>query len=319
MRTTGWQPGACAIAGIGTTDFSRDSGRSDLTLATQAVLAALDDAGIAAQEIDGIVRCDMDLVRHNDLAEALGIRQLNYWGECGPGGVAPCAMVGQAVGAILSGQAATVVVFRALNGRSGRRYGAAPASARQDIVGGNVTYDEFFLPHGLLTAGQMFALMAQRHMIEYGSTPEQLGSIAVACRDRAQANPAAQMHGRPLTMEDYLSARLISSPLRLYDYGLETDGAAAVVVTSAGRARDGRGGAVLVQAVAQASLPGTQPGTMFPALMRDSITSLSSRAVAEVLWARSGLGPADIDVAQLYDCFTITLLMQMEDYGIAKR
>jgi acetyl-CoA acetyltransferase len=312
-----WQPGACAIAGIGTTDFSRDSGRSDLTLATQAVLAALDDAGIAASEVDGIVRCDMDLVRHNDLAEALGIRQLSYWGECGPGGVAPCAMVGQAVGAILSGQAATIVIFRALNGRSGRRYGAAPKS--QEIVGGNVTYDEFFLPHGLLTAGQMFALMAQRHMIEYGSTPEQLGSIALACRDRAQANPAAQMHGRPLTMDGYLSARMISSPLRLYDYCLETDGAAAVVVTSAERARDGRHGPVLIQAVAQASLPGTQPGTMFPALMRDSITSLSSRAVAEVLWARSGLGPADIDVAQLYDCFTITLLLQLEDYGFAKR
>jgi acetyl-CoA acetyltransferase len=319
MRATGWQRGACAIAGIGTTDFSRDSGRSDLTLATQAVLAALDDAGADRSDIDGIVRCDMDLVRHNDLAEALGLRELSYWGECGPGGAAPCAMVGQAVGAILSGQASTVVVFRSLNGRSGRRYGAAPTAAGQAIVGGNVSYDEFFLPHGLLTAGQMFALMARRHMIEYGSTPEQLGAIALACRDRALANPCAQMHGRPLTMDDYLSARMISSPLRLYDYCLETDGAAALVVTSADRARDGRHGAVLVHAVAQASVPGTQPGVMFPALMRESITSLSSRAVAETLWARSGLGPEDVDVAQLYDCFTITLLLQLEDYGFAKR
>jgi acetyl-CoA acetyltransferase len=319
MRATGWQRGACAIAGIGTTDFSRDSGRSDLTLATQAVLAALDDAGADRSDIDGIVRCDMDLVRHNDLAEALGLRELSYWGECGPGGAAPCAMVGQAVGAILSGQASTVVVFRSLNGRSGRRYGAAPTAAGQAIVGGNVSYDEFFLPHGLLTAGQMFALMARRHMIEYGSTPEQLGAIALACRDRALANPCAQMHGRPLSMDDYLSARMISSPLRLYDYCLETDGAAALVVTSADRARDGRHGAVLVHAVAQASVPGTQPGVMFPALMRESITSLSSRAVAETLWARSGLGPEDVDVAQLYDCFTITLLLQLEDYGFAKR
>ena len=99
-----WQPGTCAIAGIGTTDFSRDSGRSELTLATQAVLAALDDAGLDPSDVDGIVRCDMDLVRHNDLAESLGIPQLTYWGESGPGGVAPCALVGQAVGAILSGQ-----------------------------------------------------------------------------------------------------------------------------------------------------------------------------------------------------------------------
>jgi acetyl-CoA acetyltransferase len=319
MSPTGWQRGACAIAGIGTTDFSRDSGRSDLTLATQAVLAALDDAGLDRSDVDGIVRCDMDLVHHNDLAEALGLRELSYWGECGPGGAAPCAMVGQAIGAIASGQASTVVVFRSLNGRSGRRYGAAPTAAGQVIVGGNVSYDEFFLPHGLFTAGQMFALMAQRHMIEYGSTPEQLGAIALACRDRALANPAAQMHSRPLTMDDYLSARMISSPLRLYDYCLETDGAAALVITSADRARDGRHGAVLVRAVAQASVPGTQPGVMFPVLMRESITSLSSRAVAETLWARSGLGPEDVDVAQLYDCFTITVLLQLEDYGFAKR
>ena len=319
MSETTWQPGACAIAGIGTTDFTRKSGRSDLTLATQAVLAALEDAGLEASAIDGIVRCDMDLVRHNDLAEALGIRELTYWGECGPGGVAPCAMVGQAVGAIMSGQASTVVVFRALNGRSGRRYGAASTAAGQQLAGGNGSYDEFYLPHGLLTAGQMFALMARRHMIEYSSTQEQLGSIAITCRERALTNPAAQMYGRPLTMTDYLSARMISEPLRLFDYCLETDGAAAVVVTSADRARDCKNGAVLIHAVAQASLPGTQPGIMFPVLMRDSITALSSRAVADLLWSRSRFSPADVDVAQLYDCFTITLLLQLEDYGFAKR
>jgi acetyl-CoA acetyltransferase len=283
------------------------------------VLAALDDAGLQPSDVDGIVRCDMDLVRHNDLAESLGIPQLTYWGECGPGGVAPCALIGQAVGAIVSGQASTVVVFRSLNGRSGRRYGSAPASSGRQVVGGLGSYDEFFLPYGLLTAGQMFALMAQRHMIEFGSTPEQLGSIAVTCRDRALANPAAQMHGRPLTLDHYLAGRMISSPLRLYDYCLETDGAAAVVVTSAPRARDCRHGAVLIHAVAQASLPGSQPGIMFPVLARESITALSSRAVSGVLWARAGLGPGDVDVAQLYDCFTITLLLQLEDYGFADR
>ena len=284
------------------------------------MLAALDDAGIAAAEVDGIVRCDMDLVRHNDLAEALGIRQLSYWGECGPGGVAPCAMIGQAVGAILSGQAdhgrGLPLAERAV-GPAVRRRARVGGASRSSAAARPTTSSS--CRTGCSRPGQMFALMAQRHMIEYGSTPEQLGSIAIACRDRAQANPAAQMHGRPLTMDDYLSARMISSPLRLYDYCLETDGAAAVVVTSAERARDCRNGAALIQAVAQASLPGTQPGTMFPVLMRDSITSLSSRAVAELLWARSGLGPADVDVAQLYDCFTITLLLQLEDYGFAKR
>lgn len=315
---TAWRTGACSIVGIGTTDFSRASGRSDLTLATQAALAAINDAGLQASDIDGIVRCDADNVRHTDLAEVLRIPQLTYWGECGPGGVAPCAMIGQAIGAIVSGQATNVLVFRSLNGRSGRRYGSAPTAVGQTAVGGRVSYDEYFLPYGLMTAGQMFALMAQRHAIEYGSTPEQLGSIALACRDRAQTNPAAQMYGRPLTMDDYLDSRVISSPLRLYDFCLETDGAAAVVVTSTPRARDTRHGGVLVHAVAQGSIPGTQPGMMFPALMRESITSLSSRAVAETLFRRAGMGPADIDVAQLYDCFSITLLLQLEDYGFCK-
>ena len=115
----------CAIAGIGATDFSRASGRSELTLAAQASLAALADAGLTAGDVDGIVRCDMDNVRGNDLAHILGIRNLTYFGENGPGGAAPCAMVGQAVAAILAGMATTVLVFRSLNGRSGVRFGLA--------------------------------------------------------------------------------------------------------------------------------------------------------------------------------------------------
>jgi acetyl-CoA acetyltransferase len=248
--------------GIGATDFSRASGRSDLTLATQAALAALEDAGIEPAAVDGIVRCDMDAVRHNDLADSLGIPNLTYWAEVGPGGVAPCAMIGQAVGAILSGQATTVLVFRELNGRSGRRFGLSAQGHAK--VGGAGTYDEFFAPYGLLTPGQIFALMAQRHMSEFGTTSEQLGRIALACRERANANPAAQMHDRALTMDDYLASRVISSPLRLYDFCLETDGACAVVVTSTARARDCRRPPVLIRAVAQGSVANPQPGIQFP-------------------------------------------------------
>jgi acetyl-CoA acetyltransferase len=307
----------CAIVGVGSTDFSKSSGRSDLTLATQAALAALDDAGLTPDAVDGIVRCDMDAVRHNDLADSLGIRNLTYWAEVGPGGVAPCAMVGQAVGAILSGQATTVLVFRELNGRSGRRFGLSPDAEAK--VGGTGTYDEFFAPYGLLTPGQIFAVMAQRHMSEFGTTPEQLGHIALACRARANANPAAQMHERRLTMDDYLAARMISRPLRLFDFCLETDGACAVVVTSAARARDCRQQPVLIRAVAQASVPNPQPGIQFPVLMRESITELPARSVAETLYRRAGFGPDDIDVAQVYDCFTITVLLQLEDWGFCKK
>jgi acetyl-CoA acetyltransferase len=307
----------CAISGIGATDFTRNSGRSDLTLATQASLAAIADAGLTPHDIDGIVRCDMDLVRPNDLVDALGLTRLDYFGEAGPGGVAPCVQVAQAVAAIISGQATNVLVFRSLNGRSGRRYGLS--SAGHSRVGGGGTYDEYFLPYGLLTPGQIFGLMAQRHMLEFGTTEKDLGAIALACRARANANPAAQMHDRPLTMDDYLGARMIARPLRLFDFCLETDGACALIVTSADRAKDGPKPPALIRAVAQGSLQAPQPGIQFPVLFRDSITTLPAKPAAETLYRRAGLGPEDIDVAQLYDCFTITVLLQLEDFGFCAK
>jgi acetyl-CoA acetyltransferase len=307
----------CAIVGIGATDFSKNSGRSDLTLAVQAALAAIADAGLDVADIDGIVRCSDDTVYQHDLADALGIPNVTYWSDVGPGGVAPAGMVGQAVAAILSGQATAVLVFRELNGRSGRRYGLSAAA--QQRVGGAGSYDEFFNPYGLLTPGQVFALVARRHMAEYGTTPEQLGHIPVTCRKRANANPAAQMHDRPMSLDDYLGARVIADPLRLFDFCLETDGACALVVTSTERARDLRQKPALIRAVAQNSVPHPQPGIQFPVLMRDTITELPAKAVAKTLYTRAGLGPSDVDVAQLYDCFTITVLMQLEDWGFCAK
>ena len=307
----------CAIAGIGATEFSRNSGRSVLSLATEASLAALADAGLSPADVDGIVRCDSDTVRHNDLVHALGLSRLDYFSEVGPGGVAPSAMVGQAVAAILSGQATTVLVFRSLNGRSGRRFGLSPVT--QTRIGGQGTYDEFFLPYGLLTPGQIFALMAQRHMLDYGTSEKDLGHIALACRARANANPLAQMYDKPLSMDDYLAARMISRPLRLYDFCLETDGACALIVTSTERARDMAKPPALIRAVAQGSLPDPQPGIQFPVVLRDTLTTLPAKPTADTLYRRAGLGPEDIDVAQFYDCFTITVLLQIEDYGFCAK
>jgi acetyl-CoA acetyltransferase len=307
----------CAIAGIGATEFSRDSGRSVLSLATEASLAALADAGLAPTDVDGIVRCESDTVHYNDLVHTLGLSRLDYFSEVGPGGVAPSAMVGQAVAAILSGQATTVLVFRSLNGRSGRRFGLSPVTERR--IGGNGTYDEFFLPYGLLTPGQIFALLAQRHMLDYGTSEKDLGHIALACRARANANPFAQMHDKALTMDDYLAARMISRPLRLYDFCLETDGACAVVVTSTERARDLAKPPALIRAVAQGSLTDPQPGIQFPVVLRETLTTLPAKPTADTLYRRAGLGPDDIDVAQFYDCFTITVLLQIEDYGFCAK
>ena len=162
--------------------------------------------------------------------------------------------------------------------------------------------------------------MAQRHMHEFGTRPEHLGSIALACRARANANPAAQMYDRSLTMEDYLARpddRRTAAAVRLLPRDRRRRRGDRHVHRAGARSAPGRRS--LIRAVAQASIPDPQPGVQFPVLMRESITSLPAQAVARTLYRRAGLGPEDIDVAQLYDCFTITVLMQLEDWGFCKK
>ena len=313
----GWQRDHCAIAGVGESAYTKNSGVSVTALATEAALAALADAGIDPADVDGVIRNDMDLVSCAALGDAIGARNLTYFGEAGPGGSGPCAMVAQAVGAIMSGQATTVVVFRSLNGRSGNRFGLS--SQLQANIGGGETFTEFFGPYGLLSPGQFFALITQQYMNETGLTSEQLGYISMVARKHANNNPRAQMHGRTMTIDDYLNSRMLSTPLRLFDYCLESDGAAAVVVTTTERAKDLRQKPAVIRAAAMGSGPRPQPGQMYPVLMRPNPLSMPSRYCAQTLYERAGLGPADVDSAQLYDCFTITALLQIEDYGFCER
>lgn len=306
----------CAIVGVGTTDYSFNSGRSTLTLAAQASSAAITDAGLDPADIDGIVRCEMDEVLHADLAATLGLPNVNFWAAGSWAGAAPCGMVGLAVSAIRSGQAKNVLVFRSLNGRSGRRYGREWSTG--DSVGGAGSYLEFLAPYGLQSPGMAYALFTRKHMIDYGTTSEHLGHIAVACHRRANENPSAQRYGRPLSMAMYLDSRMISDPLRRFDFCLETDGAAAVIVSAAEPARDLAKPVVLIRAVTQGDEPTPRQGGLWGNLLAGPLTNASS-ALAGRLYRLAGLGPEDIDVAQFYDCFTITVLMQLEDYGFCKR
>src|SRR6202167_5820355 len=297
----------CAVSGIGNTKFSRNSGVSELVMAVEASRAAIRDAGLQSNDIDGIVRNDADRVTHNAIADSLGISDLKYWGVASAGGSAVPSMVGQAVGALLSGQATNVLVYRSLNGRSGTRFGLSRAAAGSGdaptVVGGQGTLDEYFQPYGLLSAGTFYAMLAQRHMAEFGTTSEQLGAIAMECRIRAHANPNAMMAGRELSLSDYMAGRMLSSPLRLFDYCLETDGACALVVTTTERAADSPAGPVLIRAVAQGMGPGIQAGRMNTTLMRETYTTWPSAYAAKTL----------------YECFTITVLIQLEDYGFCKK
>jgi acetyl-CoA acetyltransferase len=309
----------CAVVGIGQTEFSRDSGRSVLTLASEAALAAIADAGLTPDDIDGVVNCERDVVPPWTLAAAIGARNMRYWAQTGPGGVAPCMMMGLAMGALLSGQAKAVLAFRALNGRSEARLGQGVRGAASELVGGAATFDEFYLPYGLFTAGQAFALITQRYMHETGATSEQLGAVALACREAANQTPHAMMHGKPLPMDDYLAARMISKPLRLYDFALESDGACATVITLADRARDLRKTPVLIRAVAGGTPPDPRVGMMFPAITRRDITDLPGRRAGEELWRRAGVSPSEVDIAQIYDCFTISVVLQLEAFGFCAR
>lgn len=318
MSTDAYAPyrDRCAIAGIGTTEYSSRSGRSALTLASEAVRAALDDAGLAVADVDGFVRSDFDKVQAFSLAGALGAKNIAYWGDSGPGGCGPCMMLGLAIGAILSGQASTVVLYRALNGRSG---GARLGQGTRRTGGGGETFDEFFIPQGLLAAGQIFSLVAQRCMVEGRLKPEHLAQVAITQRAHANLAPHAQMHGRTLSIDDYFNARMISTPQRLYDYCLETDGAAAVVVTSTERARTLRKRPVQIRAVAGAMPADVRAGMIFSTVTRDDITELPAVRVAPTLWQRAGMAPDDIDIAQIYDCFTVSVLLQLEAFGFCGR
>jgi len=140
----------------------------------------------------------------------------------------------------------------------------------------------------------------------------------VICREHANQTPHAQLHGQTLTLEQHQASRMISTPLRLYDFCLETDGACAVVVTSAERAKDMKRPPVLIRSVAQAIPANNRAGMMYSSLLRDDITDLAWTEVAKLLWTRAGLGPSDIDVAQLYDCFTISVILQLESFGFCK-
>ena len=220
---------AC-IVGIGETEYSKNSGRSEMRLALEAIKAACEDAGISPKEIDGIVRFSVDSNQVDEIARNFGIENLRFFPEIYFGGGAGCAIVQMAAMAVALGKANYVASFRALNERSGFRYGQM--SAAMPMAG----HFQYSIPFGLMAPGSMVAMMAIRHMYLYGTKTTDFGEVAVAFRKHANRNPKAMMHAKTLTLEDHANARMIAYPLRLFDYCQETDGAAAVIVTSPERA-----------------------------------------------------------------------------------
>ncbi|WP_327258991.1 lipid-transfer protein [Streptomyces sp. NBC_01240] len=302
--------GRAAVVGIGATEFSKDSGRSELKLAVEAVRAALDDAGLTPADVDGLVTFTMDTSPEITVAQAAGIGELSFFSRIHYGGGAACATVQQAAMAVASGVADVVVCYRAFNERSGRRFGSGVQQREPTAEGTALGWN---LPFGLLTPASWVAMAAQRYLHTYNLTPEAFGHVAVTDRRHAARNPAAYFYGKPITLADHAASRWIVEPLRLLDCCQETDGGQAIVVTSAERARDLPQPPAVIVAAAQGAGRAQEQMTSF---YRDDLTGLpETRVVARQLWRSSGLAPADIDVGILYDHFTPFVLMQLEEFG----
>ncbi|MGW6896597.1 lipid-transfer protein [Streptomyces sp. NBC_01727] len=302
--------GRAAIVGIGATEFSKDSGRSELKLAVEAVRAALDDAGLTPADVDGLVTFTMDTSPEITVAQAAGMGELSFFSRIHYGGGAACATVQQAALAVASGVADVVVCYRAFNERSGRRFGSGVQHREPTAEGTALGWN---LPFGLLTPASWVAMAAQRYLHTYNLTPEAFGHVAVTDRRHAARNPAAYFYGKPITLADHAASRWIVEPLRLLDCCQETDGGQAIVVTGAERARDLPRPPAVIVAAAQGAGRAQEQMTSF---YRDGLTGLPEMdVVARQLWRTSGLAPADIDVGILYDHFTPFVLMQLEEFG----
>ncbi|GLW62452.1 lipid-transfer protein [Actinomadura rubrobrunea] len=306
--------GKAAIVGIGATEFSKRSGRSELRLAAEACLAAIRDAGLEPSDVDGLVTYAADTSSEIAVQRELGIPGLRFFSRVDYGGGAACGTVAHAAMAVATGQADAVVCYRAFNERSGHRFGQAGRSVRADSIGLEFSWH---LPYGFATPAAWVAMQARRYMHEYGATGEDFGRVAVAMRRHAATNPKAWFHGRPITLEDHQASRWIVEPLRLLDCCQESDGGVALVVTSAERAKDLPHPPAVVTAAAQGTGPDQM--MMFGYYTGDLAALPAMRRVGAELWRRSGLGPGDIRTAILYDHFTPFVLIQLEELGFCGR
>lgn len=302
--------GRAAIAGIGATEFSKQSGRSELQLAVEAVADALADSGIAPEDVDGMVTFTADTNNEIDVARSLGIPELTFFSRIHYGGGAACATVQQAAMAVATGIAEVVVCYRAFNERSGFRFG------RTDRKGPELVYD-WYSRFGLVTPAAWVAMFARRYMHEFGATSADFGRVAVADRRHAATNPKAWFYEKPITIEEHQSSRWIVEPLHLLDCCQESDGGQAIVVTTPERARDLRQAPVAIEAAAQGSSRDQESMTSY---YRDDVAGLPEMGlVGRQLWEQAGIGPAEVQTAVIYDHFTPFALVQLEELGFCGR
>jgi acetyl-CoA acetyltransferase len=302
---------AC-IVGVGQTAYTRGTEMTTLGLELQAMVRAIEDAGLSTKQIDGVIP-SVAGGSSESLATNLGIKNLRYAAKVDMGGASAVAALQSAAMAVATGIAKYMVAPAVRRGYSGRRMRENLARGRALPAVASTSRDHY-APHGLVVPPQWYSLMARRHMHEFGTKPEQLGAISVTMRNHAQLNPNAVMHGRPIGLEDYLASPLVAGPYRLLDCCLETDGEAAVVVTSAERARALKHRPVYIMGAAE--------GHAYPAddiTNRNNVFDIGLTFAAPKAFAMAGVTPKEMDFAMVYDPFTFQVLQQMEELGFCKR
>jgi acetyl-CoA acetyltransferase len=306
--------GAAAIVGIGQTEFSKNAGRSETRLAAEAIVAALADAGLGTDDVDGLVSYTIDPVEETELVRALGIPEVGWSSRLPYGGGGSQGVVLNAAAAVASGAAGVVVAYRALRARSGERFGAAARRAPSATSAhSGTTAMQWGYPYGVLTPASWMSLNATRYMHTFGVTSEDFGRAVVQLRDYAATNPNAHFFGRPITLADHQASRWIAEPcIRLFDCCQETDGSVALVITAADRARHTRDPIVIETAAGAALFEQEVASDHY----RSDLSVMDGTvALARQLFEASGISRSDIDVALVYDAFTPILLMQLEALG----
>jgi len=298
---------AC-IVGIGQTDYSKASGRSVEMLALQAARAAIADAGLKPGDIDAILPYILGPTA-DELAAQLGIANLRYSSIIKMGGATFVACLETAALLVHNKLAKNVLVFCARNGRSGTR-----VTGRMNTIPGQSFRRDFESPYGFSVPGQWYAMIARRHMIEFGTSREDAGHFAVTMRKHANLNPNAMMRDVPMSMDDYMNSKPIYDPFHLLDCCLETDGAGAFVVSSADRAKDLRRKPVYISGAAQARPACSDDLCNRPDMFEIGLTNAAPRA-----FAMAGMKPSDMDGGMIYDCFSYVALLELEEAGFCAR
>ena len=298
------------IVGVGETAYTKDSGRTTRAMAVEAVRHAMRDAGLQASQVNGMLSYHGgDSCVSPEVASDLGIR-LDFYMDCSGGGSSTEALIGLATGAIEVGMCETVAIFRSMNGYSEIRIGGTGRRAATPVGGSQL----LSRPYGMVSAGQSFAPVFMRHMMEYGTTSAQVATVKVAHSKHASNNPKAYYKKR-YTIQDVLNSRWICKPLHLLDCCVETDNATAIIVTSAERARDLRQRPIYIMGVV-----GRVTKARGDTFYNDApITSVAGKYAAPRVFGMAGVTPEDIHVTGSYDAFTFTTMLQLEDYGFCTK